>query len=291
MLFPSKLFKRSINLLKIPRNRPISQLTASLRRMHPSRRPSLPGLLFGLRNVFGVGIGLLGWSHVYACAQPEESINPGHRDLAKVKCQKGKPSVVIIGMRGAGKTTLRYTFIASLAEKMIGVAVVTYLDSAAAGSELGLSVIDVDTEIERYIGTNIKSFINSNGWKAFRDAENKVFMNILNEHPYGSVIACGGGIVVTPSNREVLKSHPRVVEIVRDIEDIVAYLELDKTRPAYAIQSTRDTYNERIPWLNECAGWHFVIARGDKNWKSTEQDFSALIRLVQNGRLTHSKFR
>jgi len=206
---------------------------------------------------------------VYACAQPEESINPGHRDLAKVKCQKGKPSVVIIGMRGAGKTTL----------------------SAAAGSELGLSVIDVDTEIERYIGTNIKSFINSNGWKAFRDAENKVFMNILNEHPYGSVIACGGGIVVTPSNREVLKSHPRVVEIVRDIEDIVAYLELDKTRPAYAIQSTRDTYNERIPWLNECAGWHFVIARGDKNWKSTEQDFSALIRLVQNGRLTHSKFR
>lgn len=45
------------------------------------------------------------------------------------------------------------------------------LFSAAAGRALNLEVVDVDEEIENYLGTDIKSYIEKSGWKAFRDAE------------------------------------------------------------------------------------------------------------------------
>ncbi|GAB5360670.1 hypothetical protein AAMO2058_000647100 [Amorphochlora amoebiformis] len=223
----------------------------------------------------GVGFGI--WRHVSMAEEvglegKNGFVMRAHAETTpekKPKMGSEKPTVVIIGMRGAGKTTL----------------------SSAAGSSLGLRVIDVDYEIEQDVKTDIKVFIHKYGWKAFRDTETRVFKRVLYENPTGAIIACGGGIVVTPENRRILKQQPRVVEIVRHIEDIVAYLELDKTRPAYAIQSTRNTYAERIPWFDECAKWHFVIGKGDRNWKSTEEDFAALLRLIQNGRLTSGRFR
>ena len=197
-------------------------------------------------------------------------------------------------MRGAGKTTL----------------------SGAAAKSLNLCVVDVDQELEKVyfseciqshvhtvlltpsplprthtqsIGTDIKSLIASKGWAAFRRAETRAFKKALRDHPNGAVIACGGGIVVTHENRVALEAHPRVIEIVRHIDDIVSYLDLDKTRPAYAAASTRETYATRVPWFDECAGYQFVIERGENDWSSVEQDFASLVRLVQAGRLSQRK--
>ena len=46
----------------------------------------------------------------------------------------------------------------------------------------------------------------------------------LKEHPTEFVVACGGGVVETEGGRAALKAHWPVVQAIKPIEDITAYL-------------------------------------------------------------------
>lgn len=144
-----------------------------------------------------------------------------------------KHSIVLVGMRGAGKTSL----------------------GMAAASALGMKFADIDHELERELGITIRELINAKGWAEFRNKEAACLSHFLSTHGTGLVIACGGGIVETDSARSVLKSFAKqglVVHVHRNLEAIIHMLENDATRPQFD-ESIKSVYLRREPLYAEVA--------------------------------------
>lgn len=136
-------------------------------------------------------------------------------------------SIVLVGMRGAGKTSL----------------------GMAAASALGMKFADIDHELERELGVSIRELINEKGWAEFREKEAAYLAKFLSAHSNGHVIACGGGIVETEYSRSVLKSFAKqglVVHVHRNLEAIIKMLEQDVTRPRFD-ESIEAVYRRREP--------------------------------------------
>ncbi|KAH9886329.1 Pentafunctional AroM protein [Xylariomycetidae sp. FL2044] len=150
------------------------------------------------------------------------------------------PSVFIIGMRGAGKTTT----------------------GGWMASILGRPFIDLDHELERRAGMTIPQIINESGrgWEGFRSDELELLRDVIKNQGQGHVFSCGGGIVETPEARQLLISHHRnggvVLLVNRDIEQMVEYLMRDKTRPAYT-EEIRGVYERRKPLFQECSNYEY----------------------------------
>ncbi|KAI1825130.1 EPSP synthase-domain-containing protein [Xylaria intraflava] len=150
------------------------------------------------------------------------------------------PSIFIIGMRGAGKTTT----------------------GGWMAKILGRPFIDLDEEIERRAGMTIPEIINDSGkgWEGFRQTEADLLREVIKKQGRGYVFSCGGGIVETPEARELLISYQReggiVLLVHRDIDQTVSYLMLDKTRPAYSEQ-IRGVYERRQPLFQQCSNYEY----------------------------------
>jgi len=148
-------------------------------------------------------------------------------------------SVLLIGMRGSGKT---------------------YLGKIAA-AELGWEYLDADEYLEKFNKTTCKEFVQERGWDAFRKEETKRLSDILDHHPHKTVISLGGGIVETELARNILKEYAErtgpVVHISRDIHQIIDYLTHETERPPYS-EEIQDVFNRRKPWFDECCSHQFV---------------------------------
>lgn len=163
---------------------------------------------------------------------------PEHSDSAKPS--KTAPSIFIIGMRGAGKTTT----------------------GGWLASTLGRTFVDLDHELERRSGMTIPQIINesSRGWEGFRKDELELLRDVLKNQSEGYVFSCGGGIVETPEARELLKDYHQnggvVLLVKRDVDQMVEYLMRDKTRPAYS-EEIRNVYERRKPIFHECSNYEY----------------------------------
>ncbi|KDQ16656.1 hypothetical protein BOTBODRAFT_156573 [Botryobasidium botryosum FD-172 SS1] len=148
-------------------------------------------------------------------------------------------SIVLVGMRGAGKTHI----------------------GNLAASALDRKFLDADAYFEEKHAKVISVFVRENGWDAFRAAEKAIFDEILETNPTGHVISSGGGIVETPAARESLvawgKSRGPVVHISRDIGEIVRYLGEETARPAYG-ESVEDVFKRRQPWYDQVSAHKFT---------------------------------
>lgn len=164
--------------------------------------------------------------------------------------QTASASVVIIGMRGSGKS---------------------YIGQLAA-SALSWDFVDADPvfEIKHKIG--VREFVQQNGWSAFREAESEILKDLLAEHPTRHVISLGGGIVETPASRDLLKDYAKrgpVVHIVREIDEVVKYLGEETARPAYG-EPVVDVFKRREPWFAECSTHEFINYTGVLNGEQAE---------------------
>ncbi|KAG6820344.1 hypothetical protein H0H93_002004 [Arthromyces matolae] len=148
-------------------------------------------------------------------------------------------SVVIIGMRGTGKT---------------------YVGKAAAAA-LSWTWVDADTYLEEKLKIGVRDFVQKNGWPAFRVAETAILKELLQEKAENHVISLGGGIVETPEARALLKEYASqtgpVVHLSRSQEEVVKYLSEEKERPAYG-EAIQDVYRRREPWFTECSSHDFI---------------------------------
>ncbi|EMD32442.1 hypothetical protein CERSUDRAFT_161831 [Gelatoporia subvermispora B] len=171
--------------------------------------------------------------------------------------QDSAASVVIIGMRGSGKT-----FIGQL-----------------ASSALDWSFIDADEYFEKKYQLGVRDFVQKNGWPAFRAAEADVLVELLNSYPSGHVISLGGGIVETPAARDLLKEYAKkgpVVHIMREIDEVVKYLEAESSRPAYG-EPIIDVFQRREPWFADCCNYVFVNYTGVSNGSAQPDEERATI--------------
>ena len=175
-------------------------------------------------------------------------------------------SIFLIGMRGAGKTT---------AGRWIG-------------DILGWPFADLDDELEQRSGCSIPKMIEQSGWEGFRTLEVDMLKNAIKQKPNGHVFACGGGLVETAEARDLLTSYHQssglVILVQRSIDDIVDYLQIDKTRPAY-VDDIRSVWHRREAWYDECSNFQYFSQRsGAKKLMRASKKLENFTRFVTGRR-------
>ncbi len=145
--------------------------------------------------------------------------------------------VAFIGYMGSGKTTVGR----SLADR------------------LGRSFIDLDDEIERRADRSIPQIFATSGEHHFRDLEHRALRDAL-ERPDAPIVSCGGGVVVRPENRALLRDARTVL-----LEEDLGVL-FTRTRGAGrplrggGMDEFERRYRARIPLYRECAALTVSVA-------------------------------
>ena len=93
--------------------------------------------------------------------------------------------VAMIGLRGAGKSTL----------------------GAQLATERGVPFIELDREIEREAGTSMNEILLLHGQAGYRRYERRALLRIAEEHPDGVVMTTGGSIVSERETFDLLQSR------------------------------------------------------------------------------------
>lgn len=104
--------------------------------------------------------------------------------------------VALIGLRGAGKSTL----------------------GARLAKNLGVPFIELDREIEREAGTRLGEIFDLYGQAAYRRYERRALENVIERHGH-AIIAAGGSIVSEPATFDLLLSACFTVWLAADPED------------------------------------------------------------------------
>ncbi len=102
-------------------------------------------------------------------------------------------NIVLIGMPGCGKST-------------VGVLL---------GQLSGRRIIDLDAMIADAAGMSIPDIFAAEGESGFRQREHEAVLAASSQR--GCIIVCGGGVVVTESNRAPLRRSGRVYQIEREL--------------------------------------------------------------------------
>jgi len=152
-------------------------------------------------------------------------------------CKNKRANIYIIGPRASGKTTL----------------------ARAIAAKTGLRPVDTDAVLEEKQGKSIQELVTEGGWERFRDLEEKILADTAAST--SMVVATGGGVVLRPGNRELLKSPEHLtVYLLADVYLLLQRLEQEpKTgqRPPLSSLSleeeVRSTLTEREPLYRECA--------------------------------------
>merc|ERR1712061_907966 len=177
--------------------------------------------------------------------------------------------LVLIGMRGAGKTTL----------------------AQVAAKSLGKQCIDLDEELEKELGMSVRDFVDKAGWEEFRRHEFQVLERFMAPGACagGAVIAAGGGVVETPNAVALLKAHSGVVFIDRHEDDLMAYLSspagTTTTRPKLPGDTPLSIYRRRLPIYLDCASKVFTIPRGETDLKQVNSEFERFVAFISGRRL------
>ena len=107
-----------------------------------------------------------------------------------------KENIVLIGMPGVGKTST----------------------GEALAKLLNRPWIDTDFLIKQKAHCEAATYLQTHGEAAFRRLEHEIIQEISSMS--GSVISCGGGVVVTPSNYQLLRQNGKLVYLTRPLEDL-----------------------------------------------------------------------
>ena len=89
--------------------------------------------------------------------------------------------------------------------------------------------VDLDRRIEEQAGAGIPWIFEKEGESGFRRREREALLAALAGD--GSVIACGGGIVLAPDNRRDLRAQALVVQLQAGVDELFQRLARDRKRP------------------------------------------------------------
>lgn len=118
------------------------------------------------------------------------------------------PPVVLVGMSGAGKSTV----------------------GRRLAARLGRPFVDADDELVRRSGRTVREWFAAEGEAGFRTAEAALLAELL-AAPGPAVIAAGGGVVVRRENREALHERATVVYLRARTPFLVSRLNRKPHRP------------------------------------------------------------
>ncbi|KAJ5689895.1 hypothetical protein N7462_004287 [Penicillium macrosclerotiorum] len=140
-------------------------------------------------------------------------------------------SIVLIGIRGTGKSSLAVIL------------------AATSGRRL----IDADRYFQQITGCSRAAFKKDNDHALYRQQEARVFESMLSDNQEGCVIACGAGSMERSGQRllrEYAQTHP-VVHVIRDPDSIQSYLK------AWDTQKVRRFLELSGPIYRACSNLEF----------------------------------
>ncbi|CAI5759427.1 unnamed protein product [Candida verbasci] len=181
------------------------------------------------------------------------------KEIAKVSDK----SIIVIGMRAAGKTTL----------------------SKWMANFLNYKFLDLDEYLEKKLKYDIRQLIKDKGWESFREQETEVAKEVMEKFSKGYVLSTGGGIVETEESRILLKNYIKqggiVLHLHRDLEETVTFLSADTTRPAYS-NEIKDVWLKREKWYNDCSNYHFYSTHcsTDEEFIHLKNSFFRYLRII-----------
>ncbi len=142
-------------------------------------------------------------------------------------------NIILVGMMGAGKTTV----------------------GRLLAKQLGKTFIDSDEEIQRRTGVTIPHIFDVEGEAGFRLRESAVIQELLAQNDI--VLATGGGAILSPQNRSMMKQNGVVVYLKSTVHDLWQRTRHDQNRPLLQTENPRAKLQElldlREPLYEEAA--------------------------------------
>lgn len=141
------------------------------------------------------------------------------------------PAVVLVGVMGAGKSTV----------------------GRMLADRLGRPLRDTDEDIVEAAGKPISEIFIDEGEDHFRALEKAAVESALEDHD--GVLALGGGAILAPETRELLRGH-RVVYLEVGLADAVNRVGLGAGRPLLALNpraTLKHLLDQRRPLYSEVA--------------------------------------
>jgi shikimate kinase len=141
-----------------------------------------------------------------AAQKPAENASESAQ-TAQILRALGARSVVLVGMMGAGKSSV----------------------GRRLASRLGLPFVDADTEIETAAGMTIPEIFSTHGEPYFRAGEARVIARLLDHGP--QVLATGGGAVMDQRTRDLIQIKGISVWLKADLDVLVKRTKRRGDRP------------------------------------------------------------
>ncbi len=154
-----------------------------------------------------------------------------------------KPSAVLIGPPGAGKTTV----------------------GRRLAARLEVAFCDTDTELERAVGMSVPDILERTGEAHFRVLERKAVQRALHP-PQRCVVALGGGSVLDESVQRMLRRQP-VVLLSVGLEQLLERIGDAADRPLLAddpLGRLRTALDVRTPIYRRLARHIVPVAPGEQ---------------------------
>ena len=149
-------------------------------------------------------------------------------------------NIYLIGMMGTGKSTLGKTLSKNMQKPFI----------------------DLDSEIEKTGGNSVSEIFDRDGEERFREMETEQLKQYS-----GSVVACGGGIVLNLENRHFIKENGIAILLTASMGELSQRLSDSDNRPLLANDITEEALTKlwlerQLDYLNTA---DFTIETGGKN--------------------------
>jgi shikimate kinase len=136
-----------------------------------------------------------------ACARSAEGVE------AAVRERLGNRSVVLVGLMGAGKSTV----------------------GRRLAARLDLPFTDADTEIEAAAGMSVADIFAVHGEPYFREGEARVICRLLQEGP--AVLATGGGAFMNPETRDRIAAAGVSIWLKAELDVLMRRVRKRSNRP------------------------------------------------------------
>lgn len=156
--------------------------------------------------------------------------------------KRGNDHIFFVGFLGAGKSTLARNL----------------------GTMFNRRYVDTDRMVERQQGSSVARIFEEHGEPAFRALETRALESLASERSL--LVGCGGGIIETPRNIELMHQMGYCVYLDGDIEDSLRQIRRSDTRPdfrtpeyaARLLEHRRPLYRRAADFTVDIRGKSFV---------------------------------